>query len=263
MSSTYINHQKSHQGFTLIELLVVISIIGILAGMLLPALAMAKKKVMIKRAETEVTQIAGAIKQYQTTYGRFPASTQAAASVNDFCPDLTYGEAGLVPPNKVVVKNIGIAYQANNSEIMSILLDEEFFPVNGAKTINAGHAKNPQKIVFLEGKRSDYAHGDTRFNKSQPGIGRDLIYRDPWGTPYAISMDINGDDRCRDGFYRLQNVSIDSGNRGLNGLSRLSAGDSFEASTTVMVWSWGQDGKVNPQQRATVGDNKDNILSWK
>ena len=34
-----------------------------------------------------------------------------------------------------------------------------------------------------------------------PGVGNDLVYRDPWGNPYIISMDLNYDDKCQDSFY--------------------------------------------------------------
>jgi prepilin-type N-terminal cleavage/methylation domain-containing protein len=55
-------HPKS--GFTLIELLVVIAIIGILAGMLLPVLANAKKKAMNVVAQNNMKQIALAMQTY-------------------------------------------------------------------------------------------------------------------------------------------------------------------------------------------------------
>ena len=67
--------KRKTSGFTLIELLVVISIIGILAGMLLPALSKVKQKGQITKARTEIKGIEAAITQYQSAYTRLPAST--------------------------------------------------------------------------------------------------------------------------------------------------------------------------------------------
>jgi hypothetical protein len=39
--------------------------------------------------------------------------------------------------------------------------------------------------------------GDT----NSPGVGTDLVYRDPWGNPYIITMDLNYDEMCKDAFY--------------------------------------------------------------
>ena len=50
----------------------------------------------------------------------------------------------------------------------------------------------------------------------------DLVYRDPWGNPYVISMDLNYDEQCQDAFYCLTAVSSTAppGNPtpGINGL---------------------------------------------
>ena len=152
----------------------------------------------------------------------------------------------------------GTDYENSNAEIISALLDFERFK-NGNPTLNNHHSMNPNKTVYLNVKEVS----DTR----SPGVGQDGVYRDPWGNPYIITLDLNGDNKCRDAFYRLSNVSKDpkmppSSGAGLNGLSTAGGLDNFEANKPIMVWSFGPDGLINSQQKANVGMNKDNILSW-
>tara|TARA_Y100000588_G_C14154850_1_gene882175 strand:+ start:240 stop:1157 length:918 start_codon:yes stop_codon:yes gene_type:complete len=64
---------KKRQGFTLIELLVVIAIIGILASMLLPTLAKAKKKTNRLKCQNNMKNGGGAALQaYATEFETFP-----------------------------------------------------------------------------------------------------------------------------------------------------------------------------------------------
>ena len=91
---------KGKKGFTLIELLVVISIIGILAGILLPSLARAKKSAQITKAKQEISGLVAAIQSYQNTYSTYPtSSTIRKNGVNAGYPDYTYGTWGVSLPN--------------------------------------------------------------------------------------------------------------------------------------------------------------------
>ena len=228
-----------------------------------------RKKAQIAKAKVQMSSLAGAIEQYKETYGRLPASRQLREKgVNDASPDFTYGTVHSGPANQAprltnrkgegfpAVSNPGVAYQASNAELMAILMDVTTLPDTGVATINENHTQNPRKTAFFTEKFNSQNVG--------AGLGTDLLFRDPWGSPYIVTIDLNYDNLCRDAFYRNGAVSQESGNKGHNGLTLSSeTAGAWEIRAPVAVWSFGPDGQINVGAKANAGANKDNILSWK
>jgi prepilin-type N-terminal cleavage/methylation domain-containing protein len=281
--------QRPTSAFTLVELLVVIAIIAILAAMLLPVFGVAMTHARKTQAKLQVNQIANAIEQYDSQYSRMPVSsvvqqsgsnnvtygfsyTSTAATGNSFPPSAwAPGITGLQSP-------VGL-YITSNSDVMAMLLNLTNFPNSTTWTINTNYQKNPMRTIFLNGS---YA-SDTR----SPGIGTDLNYRDPWGNPYIITMDLNEDNKAEDPFYAPAWMSSSTGpttpGAGVYGLSLDGLPDNnYLFHGNVMVWSMGPNGPYyqSPSSFTYPGgttpapaggantswaldpSNKNHILSW-
>ena len=261
MNNSILRPPVARRAFTLVEMLVVIAIIAILAAMLLPVLGRVKTQAKVNKAKLEMGQIAQAIQSYYSTYSRYPVSQNAMSWAEGISPnkpdDFTYG--GTFTRNDGTTYGIGSIGSVSNSEVIAILMDMTNYPSGGA-TVNMNHVKNPQQHKLLNATMAN--------TTSDPGVGPDLVYRDPWGNPYIISLDLNYDEKCWDAVYRSQAVSnpLNSGSAGLNGLfnpTDAPGGPHYAFNGGVMVWSVGPDKDYDSGGSASAGHNKDNILSWK
>jgi prepilin-type N-terminal cleavage/methylation domain-containing protein len=251
------------RAFTIVELLTVIAIIAILAAMLLPVLGIAKTKAKVTQAKLQIQDIVTAVQNYNSAYSRMPVSPFAQA--NAVNGQFTYGGLFPTPSGTPWPNPIPVNYQTNNADVIAILMDITNYPNGTGATVNTNAEKNPQQTMFLNAKMV----GDT---VTWPGVGPDLVYRDPWGDPYIISMDFNEDNQCLDAFYSLQAVSQNGANSqtGYNGLFNSTDpngnGPHFTYHGNVMVWSMGPTvgGKpsFDPTKLATDPANKNHILSW-
>ena len=232
--------QFQHGAFTLMELLVVIAIIGILAGILIPAVGRAKTKAKVAAARVEMAGLKLAIKSYHNDYSRWPYPSGAVA--NSF-GDLTFGYDDPADANATGTFN-------DNSSLMRILMAED-------------PTRNPKKNIYIEPRESLLEDIDKR--NGFPGVSTFDRYHDPFGNPYIVSLDYNGDGNCTDALYGQRDVT-GSASIGLVGKG---AGGPYVLKGKVMIWTFGPD-KESREDPGSQGDmgamnryNADNILSWR
>lgn len=124
-------HALRRAGFTLLELLVVVSIIMILVGILLPSFSNIKRGAKNKKALSDVTAIATAIREYHLEFHKWPGDPEGGVWSNENYRVIanlasngvrTYFEATSTNMNQALVDPFGVDLN-NNSYRIKIQLD--------------------------------------------------------------------------------------------------------------------------------------------
>ena len=144
--------RRGQAGFTLVELLVVISIIGLLAGIMVPTITKAMEAGKKAKAKGELTAVIAALKAYKQEYGQWPTAS------GDRREDEWFGPGNYGNPE-------------NGKTLMKIL--------SGSNIIVSGVGQNPKSVTFFEGAKVSSGRRDTS--------GGELL--DPWGTQYGFKVD--------------------------------------------------------------------------
>lgn len=157
-------HIKTNRAFTLIELLTVIAIIGILAGLLFPAIKNSLLKGEAAKAQAGIASLQTAFRSYYTEYGKWPISDNATP-----------------PPNHTYIIDanfVALLQGVNKTPPPTPLgLAEPPFSGAGAPVGGAKFEGNPRGIHFVEFKQTDF-----------DGAGN---FVDPWKVPYKCRFDVS------------------------------------------------------------------------
>ncbi|MDB6059127.1 MAG: hypothetical protein JWO95_2971, partial [Verrucomicrobiales bacterium] len=139
----------------------------------------------------------------------------------------------------------GKPYDNCNSEVLNVLTaNGDPTPIAACNPQNINNQQNPRKNKFFTAQVAN----NTNLVSDVGGLDYNGIFRDPFGNPYIITLDINYDGSCSDSWYSAlyQKFNVAQTN----------------VPAEVMIWSAGPDKLIDKNVAPGTGVNKDNILSW-
>ena len=122
--------KQVRKGFTLVELLVVIAIIGILVGLLLPAVQAAREVARRMSCSNNLKQIVLASHNYQSAMGRLPPAWTKPNDPTGTSGDGWSAQARLLPFIEGLALDQAINYDDGYKKSF-VYIDGESFPVSG------------------------------------------------------------------------------------------------------------------------------------
>ncbi len=236
-------HMKRHD-FSLVELLVVIGIIGLLAGLLLPAVSGGRQKGMITQAKADMNSIRMALKNVETNYGQMVKT----GGTND-SPTATFNgkTAKHVSTSKDGEKVIAIGNKDLGDTNYKDTYREFIRELCAPEDISAANKNiNTRNIKFLDAP-PEYNENDN-----------DTIWwSDPWGNPYTVLINVNYTNKVY--------IPAGSGAKLRSGITTPNNYDGgWLLSGSVFLYSLGPNGVDNSGlNQNNLGDNTtDDICSW-
>lgn len=254
---------KKRNNFTLVEMLTVVAIIGILAGLVIPTVIIAKNRGQVTQAKTDISSIMTALKQVKTDYSRILASAGSDYYAGGQKANLVEFECGTSGHSHSVCQFPTLAsdykeIKDGKTDTYDALIAELSVPKNKVFRDLSNEKKrqcfNKRKKVYLDPKNgfdptADYT---TAANKEK-------LYRDPWGNPYTIY--INPASGSEIGIPKTKSPY---GNYNITTVN------------DVAIYSWGpngiNDGGCNVELDTCISDisgngsdnhkNHDDIASW-
>lgn len=235
---------------TLVEFVVLVVLIGILASLIMPIPGGSGRKKRSKHVQAlkDMADLRGAVQMFRHDYGYLPVSERTASLTNK---DFTFGTFHTAPGGGIGNRS---GPEANNAEVVRILAMLPA-PEGDAQELDP-LKRNPHRTTYFNARPA----GDSR----SPGIGTDGVFRDPWGSSYVLTFDLDGDGICTDPLYgpiaskrQFGEMSVAlPPDQGTNGWRKVPP-------APVIIWSFGPDGQANVRERANAGVNLDNIITWR